>query len=108
MIIDSVKYVLIYLTDWQMRMVKDVPGVDCHTLQVPISGGVVPLYLVLPGTLAKRMYFTDWQREEIKAESGEDCAFIELAPTPIHIMYGVFSFEPVTLPSGQIEYKTKS
>jgi hypothetical protein len=78
------KFVSLYLTDWQMRMVKDVLGVDCHHYTFPVEGPPVLRYMAPrdPGVdrAAKRMYLTEWQRREIKDETGHECEFIELKP----------------------------
>jgi hypothetical protein len=83
-------FVSIYLTDWQMRMVKDFLGLDCHQWTVEVGGGPVMRYMGpgRPGLdkKAKRMYLEPWQREEIKDETGEECAFIELK-NDIHLKY---------------------
>lgn len=83
------KFVTIYLTDWQKRMVKDFLGVECDTWTVAIDSGPVIRYFG-PGVSsreldpkAKRMYFTDWQKREIKDVTGEECDFVELHPDVI-------------------------
>ncbi len=74
------KTVVLYLEDWQKRMVKDFLGVDCETCQVEIRE--VPdlvLRFGLPTNRKhKRMYFTDWQMREMRDEAGVACEFIEL------------------------------
>jgi hypothetical protein len=78
------KFVSLYLTDWQMRMVKDFLGVDCHQWTVEINGPPVMRYMAPPfrkedlDPEAKRMYLTDWQKREIEDLTGEKCEFIEL------------------------------
>jgi hypothetical protein len=77
------EHVVIYLTDWQMRMVKDVLGLKVHVWSVPAGSPPVMRYMA-PGSASvdpksKRMYLTEWQRREIKDATGEDCGFIELA-----------------------------
>lgn len=76
------KHVTIYLTDWQMRMVKDVLGLDCHQWTVQVDSGPVLRYMAhgAPGLdpSAKRMYLTDCQMREIKDLTNESCAFVEL------------------------------
>ena len=37
--------VVLYLEDWQMRMVKDFQGTACDRLVVPITGGAVMKYM---------------------------------------------------------------
>ena len=91
MIVEGKKVVSLYLTDWQMRMVKDFLGSDCHHITVELGseagGGPVLKYMAphLPrlDPAAKRMYLTDWQRREIKDEAGEDCEFLELSPSAV-------------------------
>lgn len=78
------KFVSIYLTDWQMRMVKDFLGLDCHQWTVEVTGGPVMRYMG-PGMKkeeldpqAKRMYLEGWQRQEVHDATGETCEFVEL------------------------------
>lgn len=80
MLIKGEKFVILYLTDWQMRMVKDYLGSDCHYLEIPVKDVPVVLYKVIPGTDpgAKKMYLTDWQKRELRDEAGFVCDFIEL------------------------------
>ena len=90
----GVKTVVLYLEDWQKRMVKDILGVDCDTYEVPIEDPMVPKYFVLPhvGTHegTKRMYFTGWQMREMHDEAGKVCEFIELTKdVGPHFRYGV-------------------
>lgn len=78
--LEGKKFLVLYLEDWQMRMVKDFLGVDCHTWTVPIEKGPVVRYMVrTPARVnSKRMYLTEWQRKEIADVAGESCEFIEL------------------------------
>ena len=82
MLLKGVKTLVLYLEDWQKRMIRDFLGVDCDTYEVPIEDPMVLKYHVLPpeGTHAesKRMYFTEWQIREMKGEAGKACEFIEL------------------------------
>jgi hypothetical protein len=73
------KSVPLYLTDWQIRMIKDVCGVECHIWEVEFGGPVVR-YAVYPpqNPKAKRMYLTDWQMQAIRDEVGVSCHFIEI------------------------------
>jgi hypothetical protein len=91
------KYIVLYLTDWQKRMVKDFLGLDCNHYQIPIDESQpVPLYGVRicpPNHKCKKLYFTEWQIKEIKDELGSSCDFIELCKDGIHPLYGV----PVSL-----------
>ena len=74
------RYVILYLTDWQIRMIEDFLGVKCHRWVVPVGSGPVVRYgMELPGDVkVKKMYFTDWQKREIRAETGECCDYVEL------------------------------
>jgi len=75
------KYVVIYLEDWQMRMVKDFLGVECDKWEVEVGPtGLHPLYAVgVPKKKeAKRMYLTDWQTREFQDDTGEVCHYFEL------------------------------
>ena len=79
----------IYLTDWQMRMVKDFLGLDCHVWVVPSDAPAILRYGVDPGwERRKKMYLTDWQKRELKAELGHSCEFIELGDgiTPMYMV----------------------
>jgi len=83
MIRSGKKTVVIYLEDWQMRMVKDFLGVDveCGTYEVTLPGPAAPpvvKYGVPTDEKLKRMYFTDWQIREMRDETGVVCEFIEL------------------------------
>ncbi len=81
MIIDGKKYVVLYLTGWQMRMVEDVLGLPhCRVWYVPVGNHPVIRYMGPQdkGSGAKRMYLTEWQRREIKDEADEDCLYVEL------------------------------
>jgi hypothetical protein len=92
------KKLIIYLEDWQKRMVKDFLGVDCHTYEVEIAtpSGSVHKYGVPTDESLKRMYFTDWQIREMRYEAGVVCEFIELPRDfaelekgPAIMLYGV-------------------
>jgi hypothetical protein len=78
MIRNGVKTLVLYLEDWQMRMIKDFLKIECDTYEVEIKPPFHPLYGVPAHTESKRMYFTDWQIREMKDEMGEACEFIEL------------------------------
>lgn len=73
------KTISIYLTDWQIRFVKDNFGIETHVLRVPFSASMRPFYLApLPAPQAKRMYLADWQKAQIRDEikgfgKNEDC-----------------------------------
>ena len=74
------KILRLYLTDWQMRMVKDTLNVDCPVLEIPIPPPIVTLYGIrIPkNPKVKKMYLTDWQKREMMDEAGISCNFIEL------------------------------
>jgi hypothetical protein len=82
--------VVLYLEDWQQRMIKDFLGVDCDQWEVPIEKGPVFLYGVFlhPPSEYKRMYLTEWQMREVRDEAGTTCDFIELKKE-INMKYGV-------------------
>jgi hypothetical protein len=73
------KVVSLYLTDWQIRMVRDVLGVECHVWDVDFGKSVL-LYGVFPpqDTKAKKMYLAEWQMSQIRDEVGATCHYIEL------------------------------
>ncbi len=83
------KTVVLYLEEWQKRMVSDFLGIDCETFQVGI--GEVPdmvLRYGLPTSRKhKRMYFTEWQMREMRDEAGVACEFIELSDEVIRLMH---------------------
>jgi hypothetical protein len=81
MIRDGKEILILYLTDWQTRMVHDILKVDnCHTLEIPIAVGNVVRYGIREATdkKLKKMYLTDWQKAEMMDETGSVCNFIEL------------------------------
>jgi len=90
MIVNGVKTLVLYLEDWQKRMVKDFLGVDCNAYRVEIGTPAMPThkYGILTGETLKRMYFTDWQIREMRDETGVVCEFIELTKENIY-RYGV-------------------
>jgi len=82
MMIDGENVIVLYLEDWQKRMIKDFLGVDCDRWDVPI-GMVNTLYSgprgpFPPRSNYKKMYLTDWQMREIRDEAGMTCDFVEL------------------------------
>jgi hypothetical protein len=91
MVKNGVKTVVLYLEEWQKRMVKDFLGVDCNTYEVKIGGGPVPIirYGIPTNEELKRMYFTDWQIREMKDVAGVSCEFVELQKGDIHSLYSV-------------------
>ena len=88
--INGKKHLVLYLEDWQIRMVKDVLGVDCHYWVVPVDDESGMRYGVrTPRNPAlKRMYFTEWQQREIKDNTGAACDFVELSKGVV-LKYGV-------------------
>ena len=86
----GVKTLVLYLEDWQKRMVKDFLGVDCDTYEVEIGTPTKPTtkYGVPTDEALKRMYFTDWQIREMRDEAGVVCEFIELTKD-VGVRYGV-------------------
>jgi hypothetical protein len=92
MLFEGKNSVVIYLEGWQMRMVKDFLGLDCHVWIVPIDGTPVLRYdgpVPHPSTI-KRMYLTEWQKREIEHEMGScPCDYVELTKEhPLHVLYG--------------------
>jgi hypothetical protein len=93
-----------YLTDWQMRLVKDVSGVDCHRWDIPLEQDPVVRYGIREpeNPQAVRMYLTEWQRRQMQDEVGSCCNFVEIEPEMVlkysaptvlkysapHVMYG--------------------
>ena len=89
MIIDNKKVVVLYLEDWQQRMIKDFLGVDCDRWDIPIDNGPVMLYMPRfpEKSVYKKMYLTDWQMRELRDEAGMICDFVELKkdiPIPMY------------------------
>jgi hypothetical protein len=80
MILNGKKVVVLYLEEWQKRMIKDFLGVECDHWEIPIEE--VPIYMYgVPSAekiIYKRMYLTDWQMRELKDEAGITGYFIEL------------------------------
>ncbi len=88
MLRSGVKTVVLYLEDWQKRMIKDFLGVDCNTYEVSLaSGPSVVRYGIPVHEESKRMYFTGWQMREMRDEAGVVCEFIELHRDNIHVLY---------------------
>jgi hypothetical protein len=83
----GVKTVVLYLEDWQKRMIKDFLGVDCDTYAVSIADPTILRYGVPIHAESKRMYFTGWQMREMRDEAGVVCEFIELHKDIIHTLY---------------------
>jgi hypothetical protein len=88
MLRNGVKTVVLYLEDWQVRMIKDFLGISCDTYTVDLSKGPVMFKYGVPvHEESKRMYFTDWQIREMKDEAGVSCEFVELHKDAIHTLY---------------------
>ena len=92
------RFLLLYLTDWQIRMVKDFLGIECHRWTIPIGDMPITLYGMIPphSSITKKMYLTDWQIREIRAETGECCDYIELE-RKIVPLYGISPEEYIEL-----------
>jgi len=85
------KLLRLYLTDEQIRMVKDSLGVDCHVWEVPIDAPVLRYGIRdAKNPKVKRMYLTDWQKREMMDEAGIVCNFIELEKGII-VKYGMLN-----------------
>jgi len=107
--IDGKEYVLIYLTDWQVRMVEDFCHMTCRVWKVPVKDGIGPRYMGPQdtGSGAKRMYLEDWQRMEIKATTGRECYYIELDEPECQTKYGgPTHVRPLTQKTGVVEYES--
>lgn len=93
MIRKGVKTLVLYLEDWQKRMIKDFLGVECHTYEVEIGKPSPVMKYGLPPSHegVKRMYFTEWQIREMRDEAGVVCEFLELYKDKgnIHMLYNV-------------------
>jgi hypothetical protein len=98
MLIDDKNVVVLYLEDWQKRMIKDFLGVECDYWEVPVeeqegSEKFTPviLYAVVTHqpTEYKKMYLTDWQMRELRDEAGITCDFVELKKESPFVKYGV-------------------
>jgi hypothetical protein len=91
--IDNVPYLVLYLTDWQKRMVRDILKSECDYLQIPVKGGITHKYGIrIPkNPKLKKMYLTEWQKNEMMDETGAVCNFIELDPSlvPLIVRYGM-------------------
>ena len=79
MIIEE-KVVVLYLEDWQKRMLKDFLNVDCDSWTLTFEEGLKVMYgsPVIRSVEYKRMYLTDWQMREVRDEIGITCDFVEL------------------------------
>lgn len=80
MIRDGKRVVILFLENWQKRMIKDFLGVDCDSWEVPIEEGIKIMYgsPTMEPVDYKKMYLTDWQMKELRDEAGIICDFVEL------------------------------
>jgi hypothetical protein len=105
MINDGENVVILYLEDWQKRMIHDFLGVHCDHWHVPVEvamgvmygaptvEGATNLKYGVPTETpvkSKRMYLTNWQMRELRDEAGVTCDFIELTKG-LNVRYGVKS-----------------
>jgi hypothetical protein len=90
MLVNGVKTAVLYLEDWQKKMIKDFLKIDCDTYTVSLGGGPNPVhtrYGILTDEKLKRMYLTDWQIRELKEEIGDMCDYIELHKDIVSALY---------------------
>lgn len=79
MILKGKEMVVLYLEDWQQRMIKDFLGIDCDRWEVPVTEAHNLKYgAPCPTSEHKKMYLTGWQMRELRDEAGMTCDFIEL------------------------------
>ena len=92
MLVRGKKVLRLYLTDWQMRMVKDHLGVDCHVWEVDLNNSPNTKYGIIEpeDPTLKKMYLTEWQKQEMMSETGSVCNFIELKKGII-VRYGMLN-----------------
>lgn len=88
----GVKTLVLYLEDWQKRMIKDVLGVECNPYEVSLEDPTVLRYGLLIHREPKRMYFTDWQLREMRDEAGKECEYIEISK----ILHNGMRYKPPT------------
>ncbi len=90
--VDGQEVLYLYLTDWQMRMVKDFLDLDCDGIEIPVKNASRLLYMA-PDPVKriehKRMYLTEWQIRELRDLAGMHCEFIELTKDVKVFHYGV-------------------
>lgn len=90
MILNGKNVVVLYLENWQKRMIKDFLGVECDIWEVPVEeAGNIKYGSPFPPSVHKRMYLTDWQMRELRDEAGITCDFIELIKIHQVILYAV-------------------
>jgi|GEM_PF-609428 hypothetical protein len=98
---DDENVVILYLEDWQKRLIHDFLGVHCDHWHVPVevarkvmygapSGDPILKYGAPSGipVESKRMYLTGWQMRQLRDEVGVTCDFIELTKD-LNVRYGV-------------------
>ena len=80
MLVKNQKVVVLYLEDWQQRMIKDYLEVDCDSWELTFDEGMKVMYMapISHPSEHKRMYLTDWQMREVRDEIGITCDFVEL------------------------------
>jgi hypothetical protein len=92
----GVKTLVLYLEDWQKRMIKNELNLDSvcdyYELQIEASANPIPKYGVPTDPSLKRMYFTDWQIREIRDETGKECEYIEISK----ILHNGMRYKPPT------------
>jgi hypothetical protein len=86
------KWLVLYMEDWQRRLIEDALGIkDCFTWNVPVGGSGSGFRYgvgVPQNPKVKRMYLTEWQMREVSHETGEACEYVELVPSQV-VRYGV-------------------
>ncbi|MDQ1252520.1 MAG: hypothetical protein QG646_1641 [Euryarchaeota archaeon] len=79
MLVDGKNVVILYLENWQRRMIKDFLGVECDIWEFPVEEADNMKYgSPFPSSKFKRMYLTGWQMRELRDEAGITCDFVEL------------------------------
>lgn len=68
--------VVLYLEDWQKRMIKDFIGVECDRWDLPISTSPTMSAYACPNPFSPSKH--NWQRKELRDEAGVTCDFVEL------------------------------
>jgi hypothetical protein len=82
--------IVLYLEDWQKKMIKDYLGVDCESCSVPLDANAPTIFrygVRSPEPGYKRMYLTEWQIKELRDVAGASCDFIELTAENKCVMY---------------------
>jgi hypothetical protein len=90
MILNGKEVVVLYLEDWQRRMIKDFLEIDCDRWEVPVKESNNLKYGVpCHPSENKKMYLTGWQMRELRDEARITCDFIELTKDHQKVMYRV-------------------